>query len=64
MLKSFLASAISVELNGLETIIGAVYQSPRKPLEEDDLYYYPKVRSMETNAVPLPSHGTEPNRRP
>ena len=28
MLQSLQASAISVELNGLETVIGAVYQSP------------------------------------
>ena len=37
MLKSLQASAISVELNGLETVIGAVYLSPSKPFEEDDL---------------------------
>ena len=28
---------MSVELKNLETVIGALYQSPRKPLEEDDL---------------------------
>ena len=37
MLKSLQASTISVELNGLETVIGAIYQSPGKPLEEDGL---------------------------
>ena len=36
MLKSLEATAIMVELNGLETVIGAVYQSPAKPLVEDN----------------------------
>ena len=34
MMISLQATAIMVELNGLETIIGAVYQSPNKPFEE------------------------------
>ena len=37
MLHSLQASAISVDLNGLETFIGALYPGPGKPLEEDDL---------------------------
>ena len=31
------ATAISIERNGLETVIGAVYQSPSKPFIEGDL---------------------------
>ena len=37
VLKSLQSSAISVNLNDLETIIGAVYHSPSKPLDEGDL---------------------------
>jgi Exonuclease III len=37
MLQSLQATAISVELEGFETVIGAVYQSPNKPLVEEDL---------------------------
>ena len=36
MLNSLQATAIMVELNDLETNIGAVYQSPTKPLVKDD----------------------------
>ena len=36
MLNSLHATAIMVELNDLETVIGAVYQSPTKPLVEGD----------------------------
>ena len=34
MIISLHATAIMVELNGLETVIGVVYQSPSKPFEE------------------------------
>ena len=36
MMNSLQTTAIIVELNGLEIIIGAVYQSSVKPFEEDD----------------------------
>jgi Exonuclease III len=36
MMLSLQARAIMVELNGLETVIGAVYQHPSKPFEEAD----------------------------
>ena len=36
MMLSLQATAIMVELNGLETVIGAVYQRPSKPFEEAD----------------------------
>ena len=36
-LHSLEATAIPVELNGLETVLGAVHQSPSKPLVEGDL---------------------------
>jgi len=36
MMSSLQATAIIVELNGLETVIGALYQSPSKPLVKED----------------------------
>ena len=36
MLNSLQVTAIMVKLNGLETVIGAVCQSPYKPLVEED----------------------------
>ena len=36
MLSLLQVTAIMVELNGLETVIGAVYQSPNKTLVEED----------------------------
>ena len=35
ILSSLQATAIIVEVDGFEIIIGTVYQSPRKPLVED-----------------------------
>ena len=46
MLKLLQASAISVELNGFETVIGAMYQSLGKPLEEDTLIGLSKSRKF------------------
>ena len=37
MMYSLQVTAIMVDLEGLETVIGAVYRSPSKPLDEGDM---------------------------
>ena len=39
-LKSLQATEVSTELKGFENIIGVVYQSRSKPLEEEDSYIF------------------------
>jgi hypothetical protein len=46
MLNSLQITVNMVELNDLETVIRAVYQSPTKPLDEDDFEIHVRGRSQ------------------
>jgi hypothetical protein len=55
MMITLQATAIMVELNGLKTVVGVVYQSSCKPFKEADSSDYPRARNSNSGMASMPN---------